>query len=195
MRTTMNHPVTMRVLLLALFILLLANSACGSSVPVATPLWSEYNINNTGQHIGAFSVTKTINQQPPFYKGTIPLEVRLTVQPSPFYSDDERTVQVKHELNEWVTIFIYTDATLGDGIATGARTFDKSGKLLAEAKFEQDSLEGTGNILEVHYNTDGSVLFWCNSQIDLLDGFKTRETEANGAKVTDYYFIWPVSDL
>jgi hypothetical protein len=167
-----------------------------STPPTNTPLWSEHSIDSIAKYRNSFSSTAVRPQPPPFYKGPMPLKYRTTFAPSPFIYD-ERTVkriEIKHEFGDWTTIFIYTEDSLGaSGIASGARSFDKSNNLLAEARFEKITAPGMGIILEVYYDPNGSVRFWCKSQIEFLDGTKIKELEAHGNKVRDYYFIWPVS--
>jgi hypothetical protein len=135
----------------------------------------------------------TLYQKPPFYEGPIPLEFESGKKPSIGMGLGSPTII--NVFDEWMTIFDYADTSFEvSGIATCALTLSKLGQLLAEARFEK-LVEGTGIIiLEVHYNEDGSVRFWCKSEIDFDLGFKIREMEAHGTKREDYYFIWPVSN-
>lgn len=174
-------------------------SACGAITtqstptieppPVNMPLWTESDTDHSGQQLLIYA--NTLYQRPPFYDGPIPFDFTSAKKILAF----NYLATVTDEFSEWKTIFIYNDPTLEfSGIATGARTFDKSGQLLAEARFEE-IIKGTGIvILEIHYNKDGSARFWCESQIDFSTGFKTNETEAHGTKEKDYYFLWPVSN-
>lgn len=173
-------------------------SACGAITtpsrptieppPVNIPLWRDSDTDHSGQQLLIYAMT--LYQRPPFYNGPIPFKFTSAKKTVAF----NYLATVTNEFSEWKTIFIYNEPILEySGVATGARTFDKSGQLLAEARFEEN--KGTGIvILEIHYNKDGSARFWCESQIDFSTGFKTNETEAHGTKEKDYYFLWPVSN-
>jgi hypothetical protein len=159
--------------------------------PAITPL-CRINIDLEQQFL---LYTTTLYLRPPFYEGPVPLEFESVKKPGIGgigMGLGSRTII--HAFDEWTTIYEYADPSFEvSGIATCAQTFSKSRKLLAEARFEE-IVEGMGIIiLEVHYNEDGSVRFWCKSQIEFGTDFKTREMDAYGTKREDYYFIWPVS--
>lgn len=182
---------------------LLINSSCNQSVfqpsieppPVDTPIWNDFSLDeilgilyDISDNELYTSVT-TYKENPQFYVGDSPLEITSVKRYLYFGS----LITLVHQFDNWDTFFIHSDQDLAiSGIATGSRTFDKSGQLLAEALFKE-VIKGKGIvILEIHYNPDGSIKFWCKSQID-FSGNKTAETEVHGTKQTEYYFVWASS--
>jgi hypothetical protein len=80
-------------------------------------------------------------------------------------------------------------------IAKGAQTFSKSGRLLAEARLlrflDPDQKPNRFEIEERHYGPEGNLIFTCKSQFDDL-GAKVGQSEEEGKKAEEYYFIWAV---
>lgn len=157
-----------------------------------TPIWREINL----ERLEGPTVTyeETVNIQPTFYKGSMPLSFRATKK----LFDRVWKISLYQEFEEFRNTFIYPDRKIAfSGIASGARTTDASGRLLAEARLlrliseETEQLQGI-EIEEFHYDTNGRFKFKCKSKIDFRMGFKSAETERIGKKTRDYYFIWPV---
>ena len=102
-------------------------------------------------------------------------------------------ITLYQDFGKWRTAFIYEDPRNKFlGVADGARTTGPSGQLLAEARLVR-IIQGQGvEIEEFHYASNGEVRFYSKSRIDFTLGFKKVETDVQGEKERDYYFIWPV---
>jgi hypothetical protein len=133
-----------------------------------------------------------IYQKPPFYRGSMPLKFISRKQ----FVGPNSTITLEHRHAEWTNTYRYEDPVLFySGIATESRTTDKEDKVLATARLSR-LIKGQGiEIEEIHYNTDGQVVFKCTSTIDFGIGFKKTEDVTFGKKQNDYYFVWPVSTL
>ncbi len=103
-------------------------------------------------------------------------------------------VDLAWDFGEFWTIFFYRDEDKLT-IAEGARTFDKSGRLVAEARlvgFLDKELDPQRfEIEEAHYGPEGDLIFTCKSRFDDL-GVKIVQAEEQGKKRQEYYFIWAV---
>ena len=136
----------------------------------------------------------TIFQQPPMYKGNLPLCFLVTTEP------------IGTRASGSVSSFIFTDwlnvysprLVESHKIPSGARTLeiewlDGKGRYLAEAIV----LEVKGDefkVLELHYaNNLRDPYFSCMSIFDLKSGFKLDETNQIGKKKYEYFAIWSTS--
>jgi hypothetical protein len=135
----------------------------------------------------------TLLMRPQFYEGSMPLVFKSIKKPEIGMGMGSATLI--QEFDDWITFFGYADPSFEfSGIASCARTFNKSGEILAEAQAEDIGNASSITIVEVHYNSDGSPRFWSRSEFDQR-GQKTGEVEAHGHKERDYYFIWPALGL
>ncbi|NMB91643.1 hypothetical protein GYA37_02210 [candidate division WWE3 bacterium] len=158
--------------------------------PVDLPIWQEGVYIKDDSEVAqtdAFEIHLiTIYEDLPFYDGTVPFEFEAWELPlNPPYNP----LKMLYIFDNFITFFSYDDPT--SGIASRARTYDKANGLLAEAQLEEILGDGTVVILEVHYNKDGEIIFWCRSRIAPILGFKEEEFDSHGVKEQDYYFVWP----
>jgi len=103
-------------------------------------------------------------------------------------------------------VFIYDNDSM---IAKGARTYDKHGLVIAEARYISQIDQGKIEVEEFQYipnsGTEGSykkikdiyfrelngkLVFKCKSEY--WDGHKVREYDQWGEKLGDFYWLWPV---
>ena len=174
----------------------LTNTTPTLAVPSATeqvqePMWEESQLPQPTSMI--ITRETTLYEQPPFYRGAMPLwreeEGSLIAGPTGIFT-------LYQDFGKgWKNHFLYTEPwSESAGVPNGARTTDDSGQLLAEARFGRFIMDkGTivGIEIEERHYTHGSVQFTCTSEIDLGTGFKTAESDTEGDKERDYYFIWP----
>jgi hypothetical protein len=162
---------------------------------IKTPIWTD---NDLKKFEGGALITydETINVPPMFYNGSMPLHFTSGKR----FRGPEMMTTVYHDFDDFRNTFIYADVMMGAlGIAGGARTTDRSGRLLAEARLSRMITSDTTGlkgleIEEYHYNRNGKLIFKCKSLIEFPIGFKSKEYDLIGKKQTDYYFIWPVTD-
>jgi hypothetical protein len=167
--------------------------------PVILPIWPGATINDIAKTLNLESdgrlleYSREINIKPKFYNGTIP--IKLNIYRSYLGGNPGSSYEVISIYSGWANLFAYDDDTLKYlGIPTRAVTLDKNDVLLAEAKIIGDPKDGVFEIIEVHYNKNGEVIFWCKSKIGIGGvGFKEEEYDVHGKKETDYYFVWPAS--
>jgi len=157
-----------------------------------TPIWSEDDLGKQESAILLYETT--VQMKPPFYKGSMPISFVAGKKPM---AVGEMT-NAYFDFGDFSNDFVYLDPAMQfSGIAQGAVTTDRSGRLLAEARMVR-LLSDKGNqfqgieIEEFHYNKDGGLVFTCTSTIDFPQGFKQSESNVLGKKQRDYYFIWPV---
>ncbi len=97
--------------------------------------------------------------------------------------------------------FIFWGPRLGAATkAEGIRTTDFDENLLAEARLSRLILNEDRKLLrieikEYHYGSQGELTFSCRSEFDPSTGFKVKETEVNGRKDREYYFLWPLNNF
>ena len=160
---------------------------------VKTPIWSDEDFEESYrklEHAVRGEVfMKDPDIKPPFYESSKPLTYRTYNDPS-WYHEYHFLVALCHDFGEFKNVFLYGRSF---PIAGGARTFDKTGRLVAEARLlrliEGDQgFEGI-EIEEFHYGPDGKLIFKCKSQFD-RHYWKIGQTEVIGKKLRDYYFIW-----
>lgn len=143
------------------------------------PLWSQ---DNLGWHTDKFvTYAHELDSKPPFYSASVPLE----------YTSGQSAggVLFFHDFGGFRNQFKLNDSF----VVIGARTIDKNGKLLAEAKaryYVKGNEQGI-ELEEFHYDDKGGVSFKCKSDVDSGSGFKVAENETSGRKRQDYYFLWP----
>src|SRR5712692_1967811 len=118
---------------LAMSIFVLSQASCNTQEAdlrgVKTPIWSKDVLEK--QESAMLTYKTTIQVKPPFYNGAMPLT--LTAGKKPMAMNE--MINVYFDFGDFRNIFIYTDPTmLFSGIAEGAITTDRSGKLLAEAR-------------------------------------------------------------
>lgn len=144
------------------------------------PLWAA---DNLGWHTDkVIEYSHELTRNPRYYSGQTPLEYTEGKSPG--------GILFFHDFGEFRNQFKLSDSF----IVLGARTVDRSGRLLAEAKVHY-SIKGNTQGIELeefHYDSAGRVIFNCNSDIDSDTGFKLTERNENGRKVRDYYFLWPI---
>jgi len=73
-------------------------------------------------------------------------------------------------------------------LKTGAK-----GQVSAEANVVKVLSDGSLEIEEVHYDSGGKPIFRCTSQFD-KDMIKVGETNIQGKKKEDYFFVWPMAE-
>jgi len=156
---------------------------------VETPIWSEEDVEVEKQKGRAtFVYRHEIYDQPPFYNGPLPLRFDSLDQ---FLGINEKRI-LAHDFEEFINCFIYQDFIL-----VGARTYDRSHEIIAEARiryFVTDENEQGVEADEFHYQA-GKPVFKCKSRFNPYNGHKLTETEAIGQKTRDYYFILPLGYL
>ncbi len=147
------------------------------------PVWSKSDLEVEKLHQGvAYTYQRTIYQRPPFYKGSMPLEFKSLDRSSVFGG----MTSLAYDFGEFLSFFVYKDFYLA-----GARTYDKSGQLLAEIRI-QSLDEKVVEAEESHYGANGKLIFKCKSQFDpFAPCFKKTEEKAIGNKAKEYYFVLP----
>jgi hypothetical protein len=130
---------------------------------------------------------------PPFYPGKPPL-IYKKVKSGGASMVGDLSVTYSADFSNWINQYIYLDLERKNYIlANGARAIEPTkGRILAEAKL-LDCYEGNPKpflVQEVHYGTNGSVIFRCKSYFNKSTRFKESETEVSGKKTQDYFFLW-----
>ncbi len=157
--------------------------------------WSERDFKDTDKKLKQESTVKVamsgVGRRTPFRrKQDLPhYSVYLAYDP-----EDKTSVDLAWDFGKFKNIFFYENQKRL-AIAKGARTFDESGQLVAEARLVRFLENGQQlqrfEVEEFHYGLRGNLVFTCKSQYDDL-GAKVSQTETNGKKNEDYYFIWAV---
>jgi len=157
--------------------------------------WSERDFKETDKRLNEASTVRVamsgVGRKTAFHrKQDLPhYNVYLAYNP-----EDNTSVDLAWDFGKFKNIFFYENEKKL-AIAKGARTFDKSGQLVAEARLIRFMENGPQlqrfEIEEFHYGLRGNLVFTCKSQYDDL-GVKVSQTETNGKKKEDYYFIWAV---
>jgi len=176
---------------------------------ITIPIWSNNDIKEPATTLEFES--EVVGKTPPFYKGPLPLNYTGIKE----YLAPDILPSFYYDFGVFRNIFIYKDGLMkGIGVAEGAITIDPSGKLLAEArlidhpfsveritigeptierKIDNEKERSELTIEEFHYNKVGELIFKCKSLVKVDSGVKEREFETIGAKIRDYYFIWPTT--
>lgn len=155
-----------------------------------TPIW--YGKYKEREEAPVLAEEKLLNRRPTFYQGQMPLKFKVA---------KGENHPLSYSFGDFQNFFIYHSASeLNYGIAEGAYTIDKSGRLVAEARLLPLVFVGNRqlvgiNIEEFHYGLNGELTFKCESRIDFPFGFKRTETNVVGKKERDYYFLWPVKNF
>jgi hypothetical protein len=167
----------------------------GQSDGVNTPIWHP---EDRDKYSFPFYRTQVIlnGHRPPFYEDSLPVKyIAYTKEISAcnlrVYCDFDG---FRNEFIFWGPRF--QAATKAEGI----RTTDFDENLLAEARISRIIRNEDQKILrieikEYHYDSQGKVKFRCRSQFDPSTGFKVQETEINGEKDREYYFLWPSNNF
>lgn len=160
-----------------------------------TPIWDREDLDK--YPFPFYRVQVILNgQRPPFYEGSLPVEY---IAYTKYVSDCN--LRVYCDFDGFRNEFIFWGPRFGAATkAEGIRTTDFDENLLAEARLsriilDEDNQMRRIEIEEYHYSSDGEVIFKCRSQFDTSTGFKVRETEINGRKDREYYFLWPLNNF
>jgi len=155
-------------------------------------VWSEKDFKKTNKKLKEGLITKLVmsgsGTRAPFFRDS---DRNYTVY---MYFDTENKyyVDLVRDFDKFTNVFFYENDLM---MARGARTFDVSGRLVAEARLvrflEREREPERFEVEEFHYGPEGDVVFTCISQYNDL-GIKIGETEENGKKKRDYYFFWSV---
>jgi hypothetical protein len=103
-------------------------------------------------------------------------------------------IPIYQDYPDWRTVFIYINReSMLFEIPDGAQTIDnQTGRVLAEAK-KISLIKGKGvDIEERHYGSRGELIFRCKSRISFGLGQKVQESNVEGQKETEYYFLFPI---
>lgn len=192
---------TFIILLTLLFVLSL--NACTSSPavtppPVSIPIWQNVNLNdlpktlNVSPDIPILSYQTTLYQLPKFF----PSGISNIFESHKMMLGFGDMVTLINIFSDRVVLYRYDDPSLKySGIANKALATDTEGNILAEAIVEKIDPGKGLIIIEVHYDKQGNLIFWCRSEIEFGLGDKVREFDQHGTKNSDYFFLWPVGSF
>ena len=179
-----------------------------STAAVATPTPGSETMDISVVKIAKPSLGQPLEES----KNIAGVTTEISMVPSPFTKDEikpkagkfiyaGKQLKAYHQFDGWKTLYFYNSYPDGNdnlkfsGVASGARTTNNEGKIVAEAKMVKLE-KGTGIVIEeFHYNPDGSVGFYCKSRFLFDTDQKTDEFEAQGKKKNEYYLVWPLSAL
>ncbi len=160
-----------------------------------TPIWHREDLDKYSFPFYRTQVTLN-GHRPPFYEDSLPLEyIAYTKEVSAC------NLRVYCDFDGFRNEFIFWGPRFGAATkAEGIRTTDFDENLLAEARISRIIRNEDQKILrieikEYHYDSQGEVMFKCRSQFDPSNGFKVQETEVNGTKDREYYFLWPINNF
>lgn len=125
-----------------------------------------------------------LNDRPPFYKGSMPLSFKGTETPQVSYYS---TTMLMYEFKNFKLYFVYEGSIL-----SGAVAVNNDDTLIGEAKFNlsESSREKGIFMEEIHFH-NGVTTFRCISKLDPDTGYKISESNREGRKKKDYFFIIP----
>ena len=156
------------------------------------PLWHHTDLELNKYKGAALVYNHTLNMEPKYYDGSMPLEYKGTETPGRGYTYGS-SIMLRHTFNDFSNFFIYNQTR----ILTGVVAVNNLNSLVAEARLNYfvDTSQGFNQqgveIEEFHYGRDGKLIFNCKSIIDPNDGTKQSERDIIGNKERDYFFLLP----
>lgn len=163
---------------------------------IRTPVWSDADFPPPPRSLFTFEVTS--NQRPVYSPGQGEFRYVAKKVVSSAGMGGSVYTTYSYIIDGFTTEFSYEHSRSFLGLPCGARTYDGTGRLRAEAvtlrivKEEGQPLEAV-EIREFHYDALGSLIFTCKSRIEPGKEWKVSEYESLGVKERDYYPVWPIS--
>jgi hypothetical protein len=154
---------------------------------IAPPKLGKPDIELEGEVV---TYEQILYRKPPYYSGTMPLKYISKRRPG----DLNTMYVISDQFAGWHNDYIYEKSDgWNDGIAEGARALDATGKTLAEARLLKEIPDEGLEIEEFHY-TNAKVRFYCKSRFT-PGGTKQSESDKQGTKEREFFFIWPAGLL
>ncbi len=147
--------------------------------------WKESDLNwPTGECL-VYQVK--LNEKAPYYAGDLPMKWEQCQIGTP---DQYPPPLVLYQQFAGYRNSFVVNSQPSERFVVGARTVSDSGKLVAEARLARMDGNGT-QVFEYQYDDSGALVFRCASTFDVDTGYKVEETQKEGQKRGEYFFVWP----
>ena len=139
-------------------------------------------------------VETTMQEQPPYYSGPLPLTYRSCINQIGFGPSSGPDITLWSDFGTFRVSYSQKNERqipgVGLRIPASAVALDVNGRRVATAQV-LNVTRGVGiEIEEIHYSGSGGEEFRCKSKV-AFHGAKVSESEAVGRKTRDYFFLWP----
>jgi hypothetical protein len=179
----------MIALVVALTLTCVGLTACKKQQPLEgskeRQLWQESDLNWPAGKCLMYKVA--LNERAPFYAGGLPMEWQQCELGSP---DEYPPPLVLYQKFTGYRNNFRVNSDSSTRFVTGAQAVSDSGQLLADASLVKMDNEGT-TVFEYQYDDTGALVFRCASRFDVDTGYKVEETQKEGQKRGEYFFVWP----
>jgi hypothetical protein len=162
----------------------------------ATPrIWSDVEFEEAFDEVASIrmpiSYEGTALRRPPFYDGPMPLVFITLAVVSDVPAPSSSNWVLGFRFDAWEVRYIYDRDVRFWPLASGARAFDPSGRVLAEARLLSEDPDGFWvTVEERHYDSGGTIEYKGTSRYD-PSGYKAMESAVMGSKEHEYFLFWP----